>query len=739
MKIMKIKFSKQKHIFVTLFIVFVVPVSAIIWKTNSDLMPMPESLTLEASNIRKVQILDRHNIPLTVTYQNRWNIHDYISLHDIPLFLQKSFVISEDQRFYSHHGIDWIARFHALWQNFRAFGSIRGASTISEQVVRMWHPRPRTLWSRWLEGIEAKQLEEKFSKADIFEFYLNQIPYVSQRRGIVQAARFYFDRDLDTLSRVEMLALAVMVRAPSHLNLRQNSGAIIKPIHQLAGRMKKREWLDAHQVEQILKENIQIKTTELPVDASHFVQHIYQLRQPYHLSVDGRMPTTLDASLQSKVQVILDNYLKDLRINSVKNGAVLVIDHQDHEILAWVNGGRRSEKIPGSWIDAVTTPRQPGSTLKPFLYALALEKGWTAATLITDYPLAKPVGLGLHDYNNYSRIHYGLLPLRDALGNSLNIPAIRTIQFVGVEKFLKCMRQLGIRSLQQHPDYYGEGLALGNGEITLLELVQAYAVLASQGTFHRIKRLMDEEIATNSNRSVFSSEVASLIANILSDANARGLEFGHGGLLNIPVQTAIKTGTSSDYRDAWAVGFNYRYTIGIWMGNLDHTAMNGITGSRGPAMVLRSVFAELNRHDDTRPLYMSPRLVKIEICRDTGHIADQHCAGYSEWFISGTEPGQNVARHNKRKSYQLVRPSSGLQMAMDPRIPDDQEAFLFELTEIPQGAVVEWKVDDRSIATTSAPTFLWPLRRGAHIVKAQIWLDKYRPFVETEPVGFVVK
>jgi len=719
--------------------VFVVSTSVITWKTNSDIMSMPESLTLDASNIRKVQILDRHNIPLTVTYQNRWSIHDYISLHDIPQFLQQAFVISEDQRFYTHHGIDWIARFHALWQNFKVFGTIRGASTISEQAIRMWHPRPRTLWSRWLEGIEAKQLEKRFSKADIFEFYLNQIPYASQRRGIVQAARFYFDRDLDTLSRKDMLALAVMVRTPAHLNLRENSNTITRPIHQLAKRMQKRGLIDDHQVEQILKENFQIKTTELPVEASHFVQHIYQLKRPYYLSVDGRMHTTLDASLQYKVKVTLDNCLKDLQENGVKNGAVLVINHQDREILAWVNGGRRSDEIPGSWIDAVTTPRQPGSTLKPFLYALALEMGWTAATPINDTPLAKPVGFGLHTYNNYSRMHYGFLPLRDALGNSLNIPAIRTIQFVGVESFLKCLRQLGIRGLQQHPDYYGDGLALGNGEVTLLELVQAYAVLASQGTYQPIKMILNEEMPTNSESRVFSSEVASLIGNILSDSNARGLEFGNGGMLSFPVQTAIKTGTSNDYRDAWAIGFNHRYTIGIWMGNLDHTAMNGITGSRGPALVLRSVFAELNRHDDTRPLYISPRLVQLEICRDTGHIADHHCSSYSEWFIPGTEPGQKVALHNKKKSYHLLRPTSGLHLAMDPRIPDDQEAFLFELPEIPQGAAVEWYVNDQLVTTTSKGEYSWSIRRGAHNVKAQIWLSNHRHFIETPAVKFIVK
>ena len=739
MQSVKRKSLIRKHVFSAVSTVIFVSALVILWKTNSDLMPIPESLTLDASNIRKVQILDRQNIPLTVTYQNRWNIHDYISLHEIPQFLQQAFVISEDQRFYTHHGTDWIARFHALWQNFKALSTIRGASTISEQVIRMWHPRPRNLWSRWLEGFEAKKLEERFSKADIIEFYLNQIPYAGQRRGIVQAARLYFNRDFDTLSPKEMLALTVMVRAPAHLNLRENSSAITYSIHQLATRMKKQGLIEERQLEQLLEENIQVKSMELLVEANHFVQHIYQLKHPYHLRVDGRLHTTLDAFLQHKVQEILNNCLKGLQEKGVKNGAVLVIDHKNREILAWVNGGRPSDKIPGSWIDAVTTPRQPGSTLKPFLYALALEKGWTAATLIYDSPLAKHVGSGLHSYKNYSRSHYGYLPLRDALGNSLNIPAIRTIQFVGVERFLKCLRQLGIRSLQQHPDYYGDGLALGNGEITLLELVQAYAVLASQGTYSPTRRLIDEGIPVNSERRVFSSEVASLIGNILSDSNARSLEFGHGGLLNFPVQTAIKTGTSSDYRDAWAIGFNHRYTIGVWMGNLDHTSTNGITGSIGPALALRSVFAELNRYENTRPLYMSPRLMQLEICRETGQLADNRCSSYSEWFIPGTEPGQKAALHNEKIAYHLLRPTAGLQLAMDPRIPDDQEAFSFELNELPQGSIVEWYVDNGLIATTSTDTFLWPLQRGVHIAKAHIWFGKKRHFIEIPPVKFYVK
>ena len=714
-------------------------VGAFIWKTNTDLRSLPASLSVDGSKVRKAQVMDRNYLPLTVAYQNRWNLHDHISLHDIPQFLQQAFVVSEDQRFYHHKGVDWWARLHATFQNIKVLDSIRGASTISEQVIRMWHPRPRTLWSRWLEGIEAGRLEKEFSKNEIFEFYLNQVPYAGWRRGVLQAARLFFDRDPDTLSTAEILALVVMVRAPSRLDMRKNPDGLFQSIEQLADRLLKFGALDPRQHATLKAADFKIKSPTPPVRADHFVQYLYRLQPPLDLRGKDRLHTTLDAGLQHIVQTILDHRLKDLKDRGAQNGAVLIVDHQRHEILAWVNSGAFLDEVSASWIDAVTTPRQPGSTLKPMLYALALEKGWTAATMVDDSPLSESVGRGLHAYHNYSRTHYGPLRVRQALGNSLNIPAVRTIQFVGVDEFLACLHEVGIQSLQQHPDYYGDGLALGNGEITLLELVQAYTVLARQGVYHPLKYLMTDVYRREETHRVFSAETASLIGNILSDPEARRLEFGNGSLLRFPIQTAVKTGTSSDYRDAWAIGFNHRFTVGVWIGNLDHIATDGITGANGPALVLRSVLAELNRHQDSRPLYLSPRLVKAEICRDTGLQADGHCASLSEWFVPGTEPRTSNAPAKDLKPIYLRHPTQGMQLAMDPRIPDDQEAFVFRLANLPQRTAVDWYVDDLQVAVSASGVYLWPLQRGVHSVRARIWWDESGQFQDTPDVSFTVK
>ncbi|MGI9304433.1 MAG: transglycosylase domain-containing protein [Gammaproteobacteria bacterium] len=698
-------------------------------KTWSDLRPLPA--TLLSADVRKPQILDRNGTPLNITYQNRWNVHDYIELHEMPQFLQQAFVVAEDKRFFEHGGVDWLARWHAAWQNMKALRGVRGASTITEQSVRMIHQRPRTLWSRWLEGFEAAQLEKQFSKAEILEFYLNQVPYTAKRRGVAQAARYYFDRSPDTLSKKEMMALAVLVRSPSRLDLYRDPARVDGPLGRLLDQMSRQGVLSARSYREIAVSRLRLSGVPgLPVDASHFVRYV----QRSNNAPARRLATTLDGSLQRHAQSVLDGRIRALRRRGVTHGAVLAVDHRSDEVLVWVNGG--SEK---SDIDAVLTLRQPGSALKPFVYALALEKGWTAATLINDSPLTQSVGYGLHRYQNYSRKHYGAVRLRDALGNSLNIPAVRAAQFVGPADVLAGFRRLGMDNLREHPDFYGDGIALGNGEVSLLELVRAYAVLARQGVYRDL-RTRSAGVASAARR-VFSPGASALIANILADPDARSLEFGHSGLLNLPIQTAVKTGTSSDFRDAWTVGFNHRYVVGVWMGNLDYRAMDGITGSRGPASVMRAVFAELNRGLETRPLKLSAKLVKARICRDSGRAANDLCASRSEWFTPGTAPTASDPARQQVERLRLRQPVEGLHLAMDPRIPDRLEAFALALPDTLAPHKVEWWVDDIVYGATGngVTRYPWRLSRGRHTARARVWLSAVARPIETPSVRFEVK
>ncbi len=697
--------------------------------TRQDMLPVPESLNITGSTVSKPQLLDRNMKPITITYKNHWNMHDIVRLHEIPEFLQEAFIISEDKRFYDHNGVDWTARMHAVWQNIAAMTKVRGASTISEQTIKMLHPRPRTIWTRWLEGWEAAELEKRFSKNEIIEFYMNQVPYSAQRRGVVQAARYYFDRDLETLNQQEMMTLAVLVRAPSRLDPLKNPEAAKSAVDRLAKNMNKPVgWVSASVT--------QHKQMSYSIKASHYAKFIYAQNK----TNSRKIQTTLDLNLQNSTQIILEKRLQDLKISNVKNGAVLIVDHKTNEIVSWVVAGDSNPEYPGSAIDAVTTPRQPGSTLKPLLYTLALENGFTAATLIDDSPLSESVGVGMHTYHNYSRIHYGKISLREALGNSLNIPAVKALQEVGTGKFLKTLHKLGIESLKNHPDIYGDGLALGNGEITLYELVQAYTTLARHGQFKPL--VFTKEVSSyenKENKSIFTKESTSLIANILSDPKARTREFGSSGLLNFPIQTAVKTGTSNDYRDAWAVGFNHRYTVGVWMGNMDRDSMKKITGSAGPAFVLRSVFSELNQHKQTKPLYLSPELVKATVCKETGltPTIDNKCTPFNEWFISGTEPTESNQVVTKSRAIRIQQPSPNLQMAMDPRIPDHKEHFRFSLNRTIGDQNVKWILDDQLLAETSGESYQWKLEKGRHQLRAEIW--KNNQTSQTAVVKFFVK
>jgi penicillin-binding protein 1C len=762
---------------------------ALAWATFSAMRPLPDSLTRLTQGQVYADILDRHGYLLALSRQNRFS-YKTVPLWKIPEPLIAAFVLAEDKRFYRHRGVDWPARAGACWTNLKAWRVVRGASTITEQCVRILHPRARTFFNRWIETLEAYQLEHRFSKDEILEFYINQVPFSHQCRGISEAAEFYFDRTLDTLSTQEMLSLAVMVRAPSFLSPTeqkpQGNEALNKRVELLAARMKSKGLLAENELSRLGR--LDLREAKVPIEASHFVRYIKNdFSEQYRSS--PRLITTLDANLQRKLDQILKEALKHLKNKKVGSGAILVLDHQTDEILAWVNGSDFFSPEQGSQIDAVLTLRQPGSALKPFLYSLALDHGYTAASIIPDIPLLQPVGHGLHNFKNYSTQYYGPMRLRCALGNSLNVPAVRTAQALGVTLFRDTLRQLGFQSLGQDAEHYGEGLALGNGEVSLYELVRAYGVLARSGVYREPKVFLAEN-RPGSEKRIFSSESSSLIGHMLSDPSARLLEFGGSGLFDLPVQTAVKTGTSTDYRDAWAVGFNYKYVVGVWMGNLDYTPMVDITGSRGPALVLRSVLHELTKDQETQPLYFDRSLVPARICALSGKLASADCPQvvmeyfriqevpkqvcpwhkkvgqalvtrlplqYQDWLktdegrqwfaeayvLSEDRSGVPDQKSSKKAviPVRMIQPVEDLDIALDPRIPDALERFPLVIESSHPVAQIEWFLDGQLLGVTGPDTnrYLWQPQRGRHSAYAKVLLKQTNSTYQTPKVPFWVK
>ncbi|MCO6430854.1 MAG: transglycosylase domain-containing protein [Deltaproteobacteria bacterium] len=718
--------------------------------THLALTPAPETLLPEAPKFAKLSISDRNGMPLSVTYQNSLNYHDFIPIHALPPFLREAFVLSEDKRFYQHDGVDWLARLSAALQNIRSLKVVRGASTITEQAVRILRPRKRSLWARWLEGWEASRFERRFSKNEILEFYLNEVPYGSNRRGVQQAARYYFNRDLSTLNKKEMLALVVLVRAPSRLNPYSGGKALDKIISNLCRRIAARGYATKDECTQMEQQPLELGADELRVDASQFVRFVSSSSDEHSAATkSGRLITSLDSALQKKSQELLEGQIARLKDSNVRDGAMVIVDNQSGEILAWVNAGKPDEAQEGSYIDAVLAPRQPGSTLKPFLYALALEKGWTAAEVIEDSPLVQAVGSGAHSYRNYSRIFYGPVRLRDALGNSLNTPAIRTVQFVGASNFLDFLRAAGFKNLIQSWQHYGEGLALGNGEVSLYELVRGYAMLARQGRLSDLTTLPLSKPVES--RRMVRPQVAAIISDILSDSNARRFEFGRSGLLTFSQQVAVKTGTSSDFRDLWALAYSRHHTVGIWMGNLDRRPMRNVTSTSGPGLLMRAVFHELERYAKPKALARSENLRRERVCSITGLLASHECPAIDELFEEDAFPERHcnhseilfsAGSDNESGRATIAFPTAGLSIARDPRIPDSYEAITFSLKDGAQYQDVTWFLDGAPLGQGTKPDnkFSWGIAPGRHTVWAVVREagDGARE-QRSNPVNFMVK
>lgn len=661
-----------------------------VWATCADL---PDSFSVLTARSDKTQFLDRSGEPLNTTYQSYWNARDAMALHDMPPLLVKMFIFSEDKNFYRHGGVDWAARIAAVWQNVRAGGIVRGASTLTEQVARMIAPRKRTLFSKIVEGIDAARLERRFSKNDILEFYLNQVPYAANRRGIKQAARHYFAKTPDRLNVREMAALVVLVRAPSSFDPYRKTANIAGLIDRRLKAFANAGIITPEQLKSGLGETLDPTPPELTVEAPHFLRYLRDAG-----ANGGAVDTTLDAWLQKKVADLTRRRLKSLARRIVNNAAVLVVDRKTGEILVWVVESNGS----ASAVNAVLTPRQPASAQKPLLYALALTKGLRASTKITDAPFARAVGQGVHHFKNYSRTHYGAVTVRQALGNSLNIPALKTIEFVGVETYFRFLLDLGFAHFNRDAAYYREGLALGNAEVTPFELTRAYLMLANGGVLKPLRAYKGQTVEAD--RRVLPETAATLIGDILSDPFAREFEFGRDSVLNFPVQTAVKTGTSTDYRDAWAMGYNADFVAGVWIGNLDYSPMVDVTGASGAGLLLRSVFTELNKIKNSGGLKPADGLVARTI------------DGRTEYF----DPDVAETYVENKADPVVLSPENGVTLAIDPRVPAEWQAYPFSVSELPDGARVFWFVDGVQIADTAQKTFLWRPVKGRHTVSAKI-------------------
>ncbi len=654
-----------------------------------------------------VTLLDRHGQPVQswrVDHQVRRG--PWLGLAEVSPAMRQALVLSEDRHFWAHSGVDWPALAAGAWAS--AWNTrTRGASTLTMQLAALLDAelqRPaggRSAGQKLGQIVAARRLEAEWSKTQILEAYLNKLPLRGELVGVGAAAQVLFGKHASGLDTQEAALLAAMLRGPNaDANTLERRACELLRLQQLpcAG-------LATTLAQALVRRPGPVGSEQL---APHFMRQVLRERAAGEQRGGAPLRSSLDARTQRVARTALRLQLAELRGRNVEDGAVLVLDNTSGEVLAWV--GSSGPASQAAEVDAVLARRQPGSTVKPFVYALALQQRLiTAASRLDDSPLQLAAGGALYQPQNYDHAYKGQVSARSALAGSLNIPAVRVGAMLGPEALFAHLNRAGLR-LSESAGYHGQALALGSADVSLLDLSNAYRILARGGRWSPVRfQAAQPAQATQSaqtahparpaqagglarqERAVVDANVAFIVADILADPAARALTFGLDSPLVTRGWAAVKTGTSKDLRDNWCVGITERYTVGVWVGNASGAPMHGVSGVSGAAPVWRAVVAHLHADAPSRPPSAPAGLV----------------ARQAEWFVAGTEP--LTAQATPAGRFGISSPRDGSIVVLDPDIPMAAQQMVFE------GAAGEWFLGGRPVGRGSLVR--WLPRPGRHVLE----------------------
>ncbi|HEX8614478.1 MAG TPA: penicillin-binding protein 1C [Telluria sp.] len=664
---------------------------ALAFATSACAVPTPAEVRA-AYRASDAELLDRHGVPIdSLRIDMAVRRAPWVGLGDISPAMRLALVHAEDRRFMQHDGVDLGALGKAVWDNLLRTRA-RGASTITMQLAALVDERLRAgaggrSWGqKWDQAKAARELEAGWSKAQIMEAYLNLVPFRGELQGIGAASQGLFGKAPSGLNQAESAILASLLRAPSAAPrvVAQRACVLAREINP-AAKCAGIEWDVAAAFS---RPAASAASTQAPQVAQRLLKATGAARQ---------VRSTLDAGIQRDAVDTLRGHLAVLRERNVMQGALVAIDNDSGEIVAYVANGGASE------VDGVLALRQAGSTLKPFLYQLAMERGSiTAASPQDDSPLEITTAAGPYVPQNYDRQFKGWISTRTSLASSLNVPAVRMLQLTGLERFHGRLRALGMASLSQPAEFYGYSLALGSGDVSLLELANAYRTLANGG-LHGSVTLQPR--APQAKTRVLDAKTAFIVGDILSDRAARSLTFGLRNELATAFWSAVKTGTSKDMRDNWCVGYSEKYTVAVWVGNFDGSPMWDVSGVTGAAPVWRDVMERLHRALPSRAPAAPPGLVQQTVSYQPPLEAPRR-----EWFVRGTESVQVTLLGTEQRRAAILYPGQAGVIALDPDIPAGRERVVFRA----QGATgLSWRLDGVALGAGSA-SHAWQPVAGEH-------------------------
>ncbi len=706
------------------------------------LVPFPELAEFCAQEY-SCRIYDRRGELIQVTALKGGGRREFTPIKKIPKEIQKSFIRQEDRRFYFHHGVDWLSISGAIIQNRNAGKTVRGGSTISMQLAKAVNQdKSHTIRRKIKDIFYAWRIEAKLSKKKILELYLNSIYFGNNSYGITSAARTYFGCELNQLDSGQILVLSVLPRNPSYYNPIEHSKRFAYFSKEAEDAASKARYFN------------------YPYKLPHFVNYISKVQGDSKLPYE--LHTSLDLEISDMAQSFLLEALEEARGSRITNGSLLLLNNEDGSVITWLGNGDFFDSENSGQIDGVLVKNQPGSSMKPFLYALALDKGLIQpSTVLADVP-SEFGNEKLYIPENFNNRFNGPVRMRIALASSLNVPAVSTLDKVGVKNYLEKLYELGFESLRENDSGLKAdlGLALGAGEVSLYELVPAFSVFIRDGAFLPLTYLQNNSLnnqLTNGRQSKilypYSKDTARLICSILSDKGARALGFGYTQTFQTEYPSIFKTGTSNQYQNIIALGATKNYTIGVWMGNFAGNTVMGKTGSSLPAWVAKNVLdkLEMPAHSpagqtlsETQNFPEPENWHKERICSLSGLKAGPNCkAVVSEYVKDGTELA-DCSWHTKLNNSEEIsviyppeyqqwlrsNPSKGLieysQAPLTILTPKTDSLFFYSSLHASKQAIpfevtggsenqLDVFYDEKKYATINRPfIFTLPVDRGEH-------------------------
>ena len=600
-------------------------------------------------------VLDREGETLRLVLDGKDRRAVRLPEGEMPPLVVRAFVAAEDQRFWQHPGVDAVAVLRAAGQNLAAGRIVSGASTLTMQLSRLAYPGARTFRRKAVEMVRSLRIEGELTKEKILRCYLNLVPLGGNLVGVEAAARAYFGKPAAGLTPAEAALLAALVKAPTALRPHGPRHARLMVRQRwILGRMARLGYLSPQELAAARDEPLAFlgrggRAPVFPFRAPHFVQLVLD-RERSVKTGHRQLRTTLDLSLQRRAEAVVRSHRARLEKGGASQAAAVVVDNRSLGVLALVGSQRYGPRGQG-FNNGAAALRSPGSTLKPFLYAQALDLGFTSAYVLEDVERRYRTPRGEFIPANFDRSAHGPVSFREALGNSLNLSAVHLLNQVGPEAYYDTLMKLDlINHLERGPQHYGLGLVVGNPEVTLLQLAAAYASLANGGVYRPLRLRPDEpqEVGVQ----VLSPQAAYIVSDILADPLARSRIFGGSQAMNPLYRLALKTGTSTRYRDCWCVVYTPEYTLAVWVGNFSGRPTATLSGSTAAAPVVtdlaRVVF-------EGRPPATFPRpegIISKTVCAFSGLVPGPGCTHRrGELFLAGTAPTQFCSYHNLREPW----------------------------------------------------------------------------------------